>query len=111
MTDTDLNRLVAEVRGWTSHIKTHTDPPDVPIVYWVDGEGKIVDSRLLSVASSPAAWGALHDELKASGYDIELLIRPGLPANVRMRKPGALQSGCGTDAEIGRAVARAFLGA
>jgi hypothetical protein len=103
MTDQEIERAVALARGWT------------PIPMGAAGEGWERPSggigALPRVCSDPAAWGALLSELGMAGYDIELLILPGIPASVRIRRPGALQSGYGTDAEIGRAIARAFLGA
>jgi hypothetical protein len=101
MTDEELNRAVAEARGWT---------PNTKVVRTAIAHALVNEFEPPDVCTDPAAWGGLLTQLEEEGYDVELLILPGMPANVRIRKPGALQSGYGTDAEIGRAVARAFLG-
>lgn len=103
MTDQELNEAVARARGQTG--------PTSMLVRTAIGHTHVQSTYPPDVCTDPAAWGALLNQLKDEGYDVELLIRPGLPANVRIRRPGALQSGYGTDTEIGRAVARAFLGA
>lgn len=68
MDDQDLNRLVAEARGWTEI--TNNDPYGRLVGLIPDGSRA---DFLPDVASDPAAWGGLYTWLASEGYGVDIL--------------------------------------
>lgn len=100
MDNASLNRAVALARGWT-HIH--------------NGQGKhpadFTASLLPDVCTSPVAWGAFYEELRADGWLIELSgnrhdCRCRLVHQTLIRQR---QSGYAVASSPGRALAEAFL--
>lgn len=97
MDDISLNRAVAEARGWTQE-----EGHGLAGAYmlWLDSDGRPVNDVLVLVASSPAAWGALFEELK----ECPMLEYDGLGTYT------ARVGGCvAVASSVGRALGMAFL--
>jgi hypothetical protein len=99
MTDQEINRAVAEARGWT------VEPNDV----W-DGNVWLME-KPPAVCTDPAAWGAFHAELAADGWRVLLDTHDGQTTCTLHRwAPGpTLQRAIVTEPTPGRALALAFL--
>lgn len=101
MTDAELNRAVAEARGWT---KCTCGDPDCP--YWTDTNGI---GQTGKVCSDSAAWGALYTEIAEAKMGVDMLystFHNEYIATVwnKQREPFS----CGASSP-GRALAQAFL--
>lgn len=72
MTDQELNRKVAELRGYTSEIEEGYWPNTSEV--WRDKNGyKVGKGYLPDYCNDPAAWGALLSELAAENGQITLV--------------------------------------
>lgn len=69
MTDEELNRAVAEARGW--NLKPGSN------YQWIMPDNR--PSALPDVCSSPIGWGPLLEELAATMPQVELLYTRGQP--------------------------------
>jgi hypothetical protein len=61
--DTDLNRLVAEARGWT---------PNTKVVRTAIAHALVNEFEPPDVCTDPGAWGGLMEEIAASDCDVAL---------------------------------------
>jgi len=104
-TDAEIERLVAEARGWTN---IHTDHDDILVG---TQPGAIHEFWVPLICSDPAAWGAFYDELRAQGWRIEMISGPTLTWVKLFRwEPGTdKEEGNAVNAGTGRALAEAFL--
>jgi hypothetical protein len=95
MTDQEINRAVAEARGWK------------PIDMGGAGEGWEKPNggigALPRVCTDPAAWGALYEEMPRNGYAVQLEY-DGLGTHTAVVNGKQAQ-----DIRPGRALALAFL--
>jgi hypothetical protein len=98
--DTDLNRLVAEARGWT---------PNTKVVRTAIAHALVNEFEPPDVCTDPGAWGGLMEECKVQGsVSLSYIEERGLWFATVTREP-AIYSGWDAG-KPGRALAMAFLG-
>lgn len=71
MTDQEINRKVAELRGFTCEVEPGYWPNESEV--WRDKNGyKVGNGDLPNVCNDPAAWGALFVALSGEGLEPRL---------------------------------------